>query len=142
VTALWGVIIGGLLTICGQLAAEAWKGRVAGTERAERRAAISRDYQRQAATQLEYDALAYRRALVDNERQEVPTAEAEDGLRLSRASYEAALYRVESADCRGRFIAWEKAAVAWAQEDGPAKDEVERWRAAMEAGGAAIRSNL
>jgi hypothetical protein len=139
---LWGVIIGGLLTVGGQFTAEMLKSRVASSERQDRRSATAREYQRQALTQLEQDALAYRRALVENERQEEPTVGSEDQLRLTRAAYEAALYRVEEADCRSRFLAWEKAAVAWSQEEGPAINEATTWRTAMEAGGAAIRMNL
>lgn len=141
-SALWGVIIGGLLTIGGQLAAEAWKAHVAKSERAERRAAVKREHQRQAATQVTYDALAYRRALVENERSATSTPAIEDQLTSTRAAYEAALYRVESNDCRARFLAWENAAIAWSQGEGLAVAETTAWRTAMEAAGGAVRSAL
>src|SRR4051812_3611345 len=101
-SALWGVIIGGLLTVGGQLAAEAWKAHVANSERTERRAAVAREFQRQALTSLQDAATAYRRALIENEREEVPSAETEDRLRTTRGAFQTALYRVSSDTCRQR----------------------------------------
>jgi hypothetical protein len=142
VAAFWGVVVGGLLTICGQLAAEAWKAHVAKTERTERREITKREYQRQAAARLSDAALAYQHALADYERASVPTTALEEQLRATRAAHVAALYRVDSSDCRNKFTVWETAALAWAQGDGPAIDEITAWRTAVEAAGAAERDAL
>ena len=140
--AFWGVIVGGLLTICGQFVAETLKARVASSERQERRDATAREYRRQAASRLSDAAVAYQHALVENERSASSSPAIEDRLRATRTAYEAALYRVDSADCRHRFIAWEAAALAWSQGVGPFVDETTAWRRAVEAAGAAERAAL
>jgi hypothetical protein len=140
--AFWGVIVGGLLTIGGQVAAELLKSRVASKERQDRRDAIAREYRRQAAARLAEAAVAYQHALVENERSPASSPAIEDQLRATRTAFQSALYRVDSQDCRGRFIAWEKAAVSWSNDEGPHINETSTWQKAVEAAGAAERDTL
>lgn len=142
--AVWGfigVVAGGILTVGGQATAELIKGKVATRERQDRRAQLSREFQRSTLIDVQAAMTAYRAALGRDGRQTVPSADSEEQLTAARATYQTLLHRVSSTTARDAVQAWEAEALRWFQKDdlGSAGRETTSWLEAMRQTGAAIR---
>ena len=140
--ALWGVIIGGLLTIGGQTVAELLKARAQRQGREAERENFRREFHREAlelATESAKELLA---VLVEYEAAGVPSDPLELRFRQATSEFERLVPRISSDQVRSLLAAWQKAAVAWANSEGLQKTENDAWKAAVEACGKAVRSYL
>ncbi|WP_324273558.1 hypothetical protein [Blastococcus brunescens] len=137
-----GVIVGGLLTVGGQTIAELLKARAAGTERSERRAQLSREFQRSTLIELQVAMAAYRAALAEDARQSLPGRDLEELLAAARSRYQTLLHRVSSSEVRDAVQGWETQALLWFQRDdrASASDEAGAWLSAVRSAGEAIRA--
>jgi hypothetical protein len=137
-----GVVVGGVLTLTGQMAAELIKGRIAKSDRVDRRAQLSREFQRETVTRLQEVMAAYRQELSRYDFRQTPSQEAEDRLAASRVACQMLLHRVSSSTARDAVRSWETSALYWFQGDerGSANDEAEAWVTAMRLTGEAVRA--
>lgn len=142
---LWafvGVVVGGVLTIVGQGVAEWVKALVATHERRDRRAQLSREFQREAMVRLQESMATYRGSLSQYQRMSAPSEEIDAALAGSRVAFQLLLHRVADADVRRAAGNWEAEALRWFQRDdaGTAQLEAGTWEAAMRISGEAIRN--
>lgn len=140
--ALWGVIIGGLLTIAGQGAAEMIRARVAAQGRDEFRDRVRRKFHLEALEDLETAAIRLHDVLVEYQSVDLPDEDLEAKLREATSLFDAAVPRVEAADVRQKMQVWRNTAVRWVNDDDTAAHEQRAWADALDACGQRMRTEL
>ncbi|SOD70715.1 hypothetical protein SAMN05892883_0371 [Jatrophihabitans sp. GAS493] len=140
--ALWGVIVGSLLTVMGQGAAELVKARVATKGREEGRDRIRRRFHLDALEELEGAALRLHDVLIEYQSVDVPDELLEKALRESMSVFDACVPRVESDLVRSKMHIWKNTAVRWVNDDDSAAAEQRAWQAALTACGEGMRAEL
>jgi hypothetical protein len=140
--ALWGVVLGGLLTIAGQTVAELLKARAQEQEREAGRQADARSFHREALELATAAATELKAVLVEYEGVGAPTPQLELRFRQSTSEFERLVPRVTSARVRGLLNTWKEAATSWSNGDATQETEGRAWKAAVDACGEAVRSYL
>lgn len=140
--ALWGVIIGGLLTIGGQTVAELLKAQAQSKARNAERETARRDFHREALELATESAVGLQAVLVEYEAAGVIPDELELRLRQAISEFERLVPRVASDRVRSLLSKWEDVAVKWANSEALQTEESAAWKAAVEACGTATRSYL
>ncbi|SDI92173.1 hypothetical protein SAMN05444157_0810 [Frankineae bacterium MT45] len=140
--ALWGVIIGSLLTVIGQGSAELVRARVATKGREDNRDRIRRRFHLDALEELESAALRLHDVLIEYQAVDTPDELLEKALRESMGVFDACVPRVESDVVRAKMQIWRNTAVRWVNDDDSAAAEQRAWQAALTACGEGMRAEL
>lgn len=134
-TAFWGVVVGGILTILAQVVAESIKSRQQSRARESERETSARQFHRQAADQAGAATAELQLVYVDYEAASVPDAALERALRVRFAAFERAVAQVASPSLRARLREWQGVCEQWVNGNATQAAETAAFHTAMSACG-------